>query len=129
MKREYNSQAFTPEEVKKGLVMSKYIRTPFAIFEVVEETDVVYRVRVKWMPSKIYSKSKCQIEVIKKADTIEELCDEFVHFINGMPFVIHKGEKHYVEKGIPVVIYGAIWTDKGLIYVAKMNNEGKLELL
>lgn len=26
-------------------------------------------------------------------------------------------------------VYGAIWTDKGLIYVAKMNNKGELELL
>ena len=25
--------------------------------------------------------------------------------------------------------YGAIWTDKGLIYVARMNEEGKFELL
>ena len=24
---------------------------------------------------------------------------------------------------------GAIWTDKGLIYVAKMNDKGELELL
>jgi hypothetical protein len=26
-------------------------------------------------------------------------------------------------------LYGAIWTDKGLIYVAKMNEKGELELL
>ena len=26
-------------------------------------------------------------------------------------------------------IYGAIWTDKGLIYAAKMNDKGELELL
>ncbi len=26
-------------------------------------------------------------------------------------------------------IYGAIWTEKGLTYVAKMNDEGELELL
>lgn len=26
-------------------------------------------------------------------------------------------------------VYGAIWTDKGLIYVAKMNDKGELELL
>lgn len=68
-------------------------------------------------------------DIIKQADTIEKLCDEFVYFINGMPFVTHKGEIHYVAEGIPVVIYGAIWTDKGLIYVAKMNDKGELELL
>ena len=28
-----------------------------------------------------------------------------------------------------IQIYGAIWTDKGLIYVAKMNKKGELELL
>lgn len=26
-------------------------------------------------------------------------------------------------------LYGAIWTNKGLIYVAKMNDKGELELL
>ena len=26
-------------------------------------------------------------------------------------------------------IYGAIWTNKGLIYVAEMNDKGELELL
>ena len=26
-------------------------------------------------------------------------------------------------------LFGAIWTDKGLIYVAKMNEKGELELL
>ena len=35
--------------------------------------------------------------------------------------------KWFVEKGDNV--YGAIWTDKGLIYVAKMNDKGELELL
>ena len=28
-----------------------------------------------------------------------------------------------------VVVYGSIWTDKGLIYVAKMNDKGELELI
>lgn len=26
-------------------------------------------------------------------------------------------------------VYGAIWTEKGLIYIAKMNEKGELELL
>ena len=33
--------------------------------------------------------------------------------------------KEQVENGV----YGAIWTDKGLIYVAKMNNKGEFKLL
>lgn len=70
-------------------------------------------------------------EVINQADTIEELCDEFV--------VDKFGEKDiYKEMSIGLIqkhiarnhkIYGAIWTYKGLIYVAKMNDKGELELL
>lgn len=74
--------------------------------------------------------------ILREADTIEELCDCFVT----------KGNKHIVwdkqhNKGIMFEqvkesypnyhfeIYGAIWTDKGLIYVAKMNDKGELELI
>ena len=68
--------------------------------------------------------------IVKQADTIEELCDEFV-FTKGniknvfLPMTFHK------EKDLTFYdeIYGAIWTDKGLIYVAKMNDKGELELL
>lgn len=45
--------------------------------------------------------------------------DNFVEIKKGMWL-----DKDKVEKGV----YGAIWTGKGLIYVAQMNNEGKLEL-
>lgn len=73
--------------------------------------------------------------IVKQADTIEELCDCFVAV----------GKKHYVwdkqhctnitleqMQSYPISdfeIYGAIWTDKGLIYVAKMNDKGELKLL
>ena len=61
--------------------------------------------------------------VLVQADTIEELCDEFVVIVDG---------KHYIR--VPASnpnfqTYGAIWTDKGLIYIAKMNDKGELELL
>ena len=69
----------------------------------------------------------------KIADTIEELCDEFVFitskrkFINKMDFkrieLLFGKEEELLET------YGAIWTDKGLIYVAKMNEKGVLCLL
>ena len=65
-------------------------------------------------------------EIIKQADTIKELCDEFVMISDGK----HKldiGCHSYGDKKIQ--IYGAIWTNKGLIYVAKMNEKGELELL
>ena len=64
-------------------------------------------------------------EIIAEADTIEELCDEFV--CDEM-FVYDKEEiKFLISEG--EIVYGAIWTDKGLIYVAKMNESGVLELL
>ena len=70
--------------------------------------------------------------VKKKADTIEELCDEFVIIhkeLNGN-HTIHRAfwfAKDEFDSGNEV--YGAIWTDKGLIYVAKMNIKGELELI
>ena len=78
-------------------------------------------------------------EPIREAKTIEELCDEFVYQTGGS---ISKGKpmiskndflslkEWYVTGGINQNnIFGAIWTDKGLIYVAKMDNEGKLVLI
>lgn len=66
------------------------------------------------------------IEVIKQADTIEELCDEFVVEDKDEFAIFHNSKLAKQTKGI---VYGAIWTDKGLIYVAKMNEKGELELL
>lgn len=113
----------------------RYIRTPFSIFEVVEETDTVYRVKAKWTPSHTYSKSKRQTEVIKSANTIEELCDEIVEIIDGKAQVVY-ADISFNDLAIAklrdknnAIVYGAIWTDKGLIYVAKINDKGELELL
>lgn len=77
----------------------------------------------------------------KQADAIEELCDGF--FIdNGHPeiddiddmfldFVIFKNNVRYCETYCVgnFTGYGFIKTDKGLIYVAKMNSEGELVLI
>ena len=78
-------------------------------------------------------------EPIREAKTIEELCDEFVYQTGGS---ISKGKpmiskndflslkEWYVTGGINQNnIFGAIWTSKGLIYVAKMNSKGELELI
>ena len=101
--------------------------------------------------------------IIKSADTIEELCDEFVRnplYVGEScrPFILHptqearydtEQEETIYEPYINAVrrelseqakqfrelpkgqleVYGAIWTNKGLIYVAKMNEKGNLELL
>ena len=78
----------------------------------------------------------------KQADTIEELVDELVihnpsndgdfypkHFVykNKWETMLKPISDYQKSKGIEV--YGAIWTDKGLIYVAKFNSYGELELL
>ena len=67
-------------------------------------------------------------DVEKEADTIEELCDEFViSYIDGFHQLASFPSK--VEVMLGHSVYGAIRTDKGLIYVAKMNDKGEFELL
>lgn len=78
-------------------------------------------------------------QVINQADTIEELCDEFVVFDKEQPngkLLYYKGFENLKKEFIDFerdkedcVVYGAIWTSKGLIYVAKMNDKGELELI
>ena len=94
----------------------KYIRTKDEIKEYDDTCDLSY----------VYQ----SIGGIKVANTIEELCDEFVS-------VYERYQDHWdnLEECLRLCwdggaeIYGAIWTDKGLIYVAKMNDKGKLELI
>ena len=107
----------------------KYIRTKDGIYEVEEwfkplENDMVY------IPNEGLNK------ILNKADTIEELCDEFV-FIDEF-FKREHRLAYSLENALARCKYhdadittlrGAIWTDKGLIYVAKMNDKGDLELL
>lgn len=70
-------------------------------------------------------------KVIKQADTIEELCDEFVYnnqLLNPRYIDPKDNEliafKYRIEDEFNYKnhkeIYGAIWTNKGLIYVAKV---------
>ena len=71
----------------------------------------------------------------KQADTIEELCDEFVYFdITHRTHIVCSLEEYKRYKQDKYWTcdlhfwYGAIWVDgKGLIYVAKMNENGDLK--
>ena len=80
--------------------------------------------------------------IVDQADTIEEVCDMFVVWLEGrnMPIEMPLSEKEQYEKMKEVVLLGtkeklniwlklAIWTDQGLIYVEKMNEKGELELI
>ena len=111
----------------------KYIRTIFnRIISYDENANDIDKPVILKYPS----------DIIKQADTIEELCDEIVAVLKidlkgDRPYIV-KSERpiefvkkcNYVgfEKAL-IDYYGAIWTDKGLIYVAKMNDKGELVLL
>ena len=111
----------------------KYIRTKDRIFE----DSVPNQEREKEILLRRYRDDfgECRI-----ADTIEELCDEAVvkESWRSKPITIQvcgcsdlftTTRQLYLGKSSTESIYGAIWTDKGLIYVAKMNDKGELELL
>lgn len=76
----------------------------------------------------------------RQADTIAELCDLFYldrggdldinDFYDKYQFDV--AEEYYLEEirhFIPIKLKAYIETDKGLIYVAKMNDKGDLELI
>lgn len=82
-------------------------------------------------------------EVIKKSYTLEELCDEFVTYQEAyrkpVSFPIDSKMFGLMKSMVVSAINSdtvmdcwmklAIWTDKGLIYVAKLNKKGEWELL
>ena len=86
-------------------------------------------------------------EMGEESDTIEKLCDGY-HVINGIAsfssgdiYDSLKDAKDFADdlnsycdrKGINykgrIVLYAFVATEKGLIYVAKMNEKGEFELL
>lgn len=115
----------------------KYIRTQGGIYEVIEETFKPMENNMVFIPGEGLTK------ILNQADTIKELCDEFV--VEADELGINKHYSHSIDETLKdakqsakiykenynkkQIIYGAIWTNKGLIYVAKMNEKGELELL
>ena len=109
--------------------MGRYIRTK----------DTEYGAIIDTEKYKEITGEECYIpkdEIVKQADTIKELCDEFVVAYESWGKIVYRyldvakrKAKESLEYGYKSIIYGAIWTDKGLIFVAKMNEEGELELL
>ncbi len=77
-----------------------------------------------------------QTKIVAEADTIEKLCDywDFYNCLNEeyeikstflTPHILYLD----LQKGYIKDVKLCIRTDKGLIYVAKMNDKGELELL
>ena len=106
----------------------KYIRTKNRIYKVESETCHKQGYYIDRYEEDVILKK----QVIKRSENLEELCDRFV--------VIDKETKEVVNivsfleyaklwSSCKYNIYGAIWTDKGLIFVAKMNDKGELELI
>ena len=119
----------------------KYIRTKDGIHKVKSWHDYDLSGRVYETEDKQFIDA---IEVMKVGNTIEELCDEFVwtkHLGNETyrkfyekvdiknKVLINNDSKLHYQPRKELEIYGAIWTEWGLKYVAKMNDEGELELV
>ena len=118
--------------------MKKYIRRANGIYEL----NINEQAKKENVVNYFYTRDnelKCNLlfdkedlKQFKQADTIEELCDEFVYSDNSFKNVLYKSlepVKTLIKLRNNCNVYGAIWTDKGLIYVAKMNKRGELELL
>ena len=109
--------------------MKKYIRTATNVFEVINEKEKVYQViGASRIRTHIYSKSKCQTNIIKSADRIEDVIDCIIGVNDGVHSELMCPPRECVafwNEGI----YGAIWTKRGLKYIAKLNEEGEFELI
>lgn len=116
----------------------KYIRTKDAVMEYKKAIENIKY----WFKNVAFEEYNIDTEtdrlnksIIKQANTIEELCDEFVSITEDLtPEILvpkyispkdtleiawkNRFEDEMCYKN--VVIKGAIWTDKGLIYKAKM---------
>ena len=118
----------------------KYVRTKDKIYEVSEYNDYATHKRKGETLLEGYKTSYIKNEnIITQSENLEELCDLFIdeetktifHKHNGyvinwktnMVYSLKEVAKHFHS------VKGAIYTDKGLIYVAKMNEKGELCLL
>lgn len=108
----------------------KYIRTKDKIYDFQKLID---EDNIHWCVDKnghLYNEiNNVEVDIINQADTIEELCDEFVVYDNMNNICIDilgsfksLKDNGWIHSGFDV--YGAIWTNKGLIYVAKENDKG-----
>ena len=123
----------------------KYIRTKDGVYEALESFKTPegyfyfsYEQKTNDALNPIVRESVYDYDLIKQADNIKELCDDFVvchsEVNDGLPFICPKRDG-LLENMFKLWIYykifpyGAIWTDKGLIYVAKLNEKGNWELI
>lgn len=110
----------------------KYIRTKDEIIDLIKlsNLDINDRGDITWYDdAEKYGHMIDYEDIIKTADTIEELCDAYVIiYKDGTKGILFMPTEINTKLAKTETVYGAIWTDKGLIYVAKMNEKGELEL-
>lgn len=124
-----------------------YIRTKDGRIIEVKERRVVFPVFPAGEPRTIFNNSILEKDILKQANTIEELADYFFHLtynvdtdnyeINywGRAKEIDNYLKDYKEGlmfGIGIgedKLFFANLTDKGIVFVAKMNRKGDFKLL
>ena len=99
-----------------------YIRTKDGVYEELDTTE-----QGVWT---IYGDFIKNNEILNQSETIEELCDRFVAKTCDITKYRVEQRLEYAKIYCGVeTIYGAIWTEWGLKYVAKMNENGELELI
>ena len=121
----------TPSSVYQLCEKQKHLKDGYVMVKTKKEYPFIYEVGYKFIDVSLVSKT---------SDKLEELIDAVVVERMGMPMSFNMPPKatyefvhDYLEarKNERYRVYGAIWTDKGLIYVAKFTIEdgGKLELI
>ena len=105
-----------------------YIRTKDGIDKVVSETCHKKAYFIDRYEEDVILKKR----VIKQSENLEELCDRFVvmdketkEVMNIVTFLAYAKLWSYCKYNI----YGAIWCEWGLKYVAKLDDKGDLELI
>ena len=115
----------------------RYAKMEDTIWEVVEETELVFRVKARG-DGHIYSKSKRNVGRYRLAEEISDLVNRYVTISPRNGYKIYtrgqfeKLRLAEVEKKLKLGfrIFGAVWTKSGLKYVATISNvERGLELL
>lgn len=113
-----------------------YIRTKNRIYKVESKTCDKQGYYIEGYEYDVILKD----QVINQSENLDELCDEFVKIWNNtnlLPELLEYDEQYeeekenmkYVYPKGNITIYGAIWTEWGLKYVAKMNDKGELKLI
>ena len=120
-----------------------FVRTKEKVYEVVEENERYYKCCYDDGSITLVAKFDNDVngfsKALKTSDTIEELCDGLViaykDCCEKRTYLYSRTIQDFKEsrpnyKNKFFTYYGAIWVDgKGLIYVAKFNKNGELELI